>query len=135
MTGKYVGDRYGLLVVLERRKDMAKCKCDCGAVKLVRADKLRAGRVKSCGVECPAAAFLRKQKAIDKQAAALVACAKPEEAGWRRSNTAWVLTAEGPVPLALVARTAEIPYPEAYRLFCRIRQKGGAPHIDHFIAE
>jgi hypothetical protein len=133
VTGQFVGERYGLLVVLARKGDLAKCRCDCGGEKVVRMDKLRAGRVKSCGTGCAAAAFARKQVAAAKMADKLAPCAKPTEAGWQRTNTAWVLTAEGPVPLGVVARVAEVEYAAAYRVYNRIRSAGGVPHIDHFL--
>jgi hypothetical protein len=54
-----VGRRYHRLVVLEKaepiigstgRKNSAwKCQCDCGKIKIVKMDHLRAGHTKSCG--------------------------------------------------------------------------------------
>lgn len=52
------GKRYGILTVLEQagvsanRKSghaMWRCKCDCGNIKVVSANHLRQGQVKSCG--------------------------------------------------------------------------------------
>jgi hypothetical protein len=49
-----VGQRFGRLVVLENAKDekgryRLRCKCDCGAEKLVVSSNLRRGFTKSCG--------------------------------------------------------------------------------------
>lgn len=48
------GQRFGRLVVIGRddrgsRKTYFSCKCDCGNVKSVRADSLKAGLIRSCG--------------------------------------------------------------------------------------
>lgn len=48
------GQRYGRLVVLgrdnrESRKTYFMCRCDCGNMKSVRADSLKAGLIRSCG--------------------------------------------------------------------------------------
>ena len=48
------GQRFGRLVVIGRddrdsRKTYFNCKCDCGNVKSVRADSLKAGLIRSCG--------------------------------------------------------------------------------------
>ncbi|MBT8348699.1 MAG: hypothetical protein HKP62_04540 [Sulfurovum sp.] len=60
------GQKFGRLTVLERAEDhiqpsgcsvvMWKCKCDCGAVKIVRAAHLRSNHTQSCGC-------LRKERA------------------------------------------------------------------------
>lgn len=54
--GNLIGVRYGRLLALGRVTDRAsngsikwKCRCDCGTVKVVAADALRAGLTKSCG--------------------------------------------------------------------------------------
>lgn len=48
------GKRYGRLVVIgrdnrESRKTYFMCRCDCGNMKSVRADSLKAGLIRSCG--------------------------------------------------------------------------------------
>ena len=49
------GERHGLLIILEYagrdtyRKGYWRCVCDCGAVTVVRWEKLREGRIVSCG--------------------------------------------------------------------------------------
>ena len=52
-TPLIIGEKYGRLTVLGERKEgkrwIAKCRCDCGTVWETRSDRLRGGRVKSCG--------------------------------------------------------------------------------------
>ena len=49
------GQRFGKLIAIERMPPQKgirvcwKCRCDCGAEKIVRADKLKSGGVRSCG--------------------------------------------------------------------------------------
>lgn len=49
------GDRYGMLVVVERVQDgprrqcRYKCQCDCGNEVIVLGGSLRTGKTKSCG--------------------------------------------------------------------------------------
>lgn len=57
MSETLIGKRYGLLLVLleskiqkkNAKRHYALCKCDCGTIKRVRIDSLKAGRVVSCG--------------------------------------------------------------------------------------
>lgn len=50
-----IGQRFGRLVVFNRANSnkhgqvMWLCKCDCGEAKIIRADILKSGRIKSCG--------------------------------------------------------------------------------------
>lgn len=46
---KFLGEKFGRLTVVDREKDRAVCRCDCGATHSVRMDKLREGKIKSCG--------------------------------------------------------------------------------------
>lgn len=48
------GNKYGRLTVIKRAENQGKkkmwlCKCDCGNEKIVRADSLKNGSIKSCG--------------------------------------------------------------------------------------
>lgn len=45
-----VGDKFGLLTVLECKGNKALCRCTCGTEKWVLKDNLKRGRTKSCGV-------------------------------------------------------------------------------------
>lgn len=44
-----VGQRFNRLTVLSHLSQYVRCRCDCGNIKLVRTDKLKAGTTKSCG--------------------------------------------------------------------------------------
>lgn len=44
-----VGKRFSRLLVLSHSGSYSRCQCDCGEVKLVRTDKLKAGTTRSCG--------------------------------------------------------------------------------------
>lgn len=51
-----LGNRYGKLLVVSRalvknRKAYWTCKCDCGNIHIVRADRLRSGMADNCGCE------------------------------------------------------------------------------------
>ena len=58
-TNKYIGQKFGMLTVLEKTKEFVvhggqksplwKCQCDCGNITLVRLDSLTSGSTKSCG--------------------------------------------------------------------------------------
>lgn len=53
----HVGDRFGLLVVVEEagrarnRERMFRCRCDCGSETVVMSSNLRRGNQKSCGCQ------------------------------------------------------------------------------------
>lgn len=46
-----VGDKYGMLTVIDNSKGFSKvlCKCDCGSLKTYRSNNLTSGNTKSCG--------------------------------------------------------------------------------------
>lgn len=44
-----VGKRFSRLLVLSHYGRYSRCQCDCGQVRLVRTDKLKAGTTRSCG--------------------------------------------------------------------------------------
>ncbi len=56
-----IGHRYGQLTVLAPAENIGsrtawRCRCDCGREIVIRSDRLRSGRTKSCGCEyggCP----------------------------------------------------------------------------------
>jgi hypothetical protein len=54
------GRRFGALQVVRRAGVIGDhaalwfCRCDCGVVHVTRGDRLRVGRVQSCGRWCPA---------------------------------------------------------------------------------
>lgn len=53
-----IGNRYGLLTVIELTKDKNNrtawlCRCDCGNTKIVRGPDLRTGKITTCGNKCP----------------------------------------------------------------------------------
>ena len=52
------GNKYGFLTPIELTKDKNNrtawlCKCDCGNTKIVRGSDLRAGKITTCGRDCP----------------------------------------------------------------------------------
>lgn len=65
---KFLGEKFGRLLVVGRQGDRATCVCDCGGTADVRMDKLRSGNTKSCG--CLLAEHMDSMQAL-KEAAAL----------------------------------------------------------------
>lgn len=60
--------RFGLLTVVKpspTRKAHWVCLCDCGAVRVIRADSLQRGRSLSCG--CYRSQIVRDRKELSKQ--------------------------------------------------------------------
>jgi hypothetical protein len=62
----HVGERYGRLTVLElaterdnRKNRHWRCKCDCGAIRVVRSNHLRSGDTVSCGCHAADASRIR----------------------------------------------------------------------------
>jgi hypothetical protein len=66
-----VGEKYGRLTVLEEvtlpgGRSSWKCKCDCGNTTVVKLDKLRGGKTKSCGCLNLELSSLRAEKMYSK---------------------------------------------------------------------
>jgi hypothetical protein len=77
----YIGEKINRLTVLEKRGVWHLCRCDCGREKIIRTDKLRDGRAKSCGclvVEMRAA----ERAAADARAKARQAVEDADRAKW-----------------------------------------------------
>lgn len=49
MSSKFLGQKFGRLLVVARLGEYARCLCDCGATSTPRMDKLTGGQTKSCG--------------------------------------------------------------------------------------